>query len=130
MISAIDRFRIVPLSATESRLLFDGIETKAILNGLALEAQFACDHGFLLWLTYDCPFEELLRIYLVSSEFELLDQDQLGCIYTAGILMNLTITGPDSLEFSFYGGDRWTLTIAGAKLKLAAKLKVGDAPQS
>jgi hypothetical protein len=100
-------------------VVLDGRVSDTLIDGTDLEAQFACDHGYLLWTTYDVPYEELLHVTLVSADLHILDKVELGASYTPGILSNLAITAPDSIGFSLVGGDRWTLKIQpNRRLKL------------
>lgn len=94
-----------------SRLFHKGIDSGALIEGLLLQAQYECSAGYLLLLTDDCPFEELLHIHLLDRNLRPLDQVNLGKAYEAGILSRLQVTGNDVLEFSFFGGDRWQLSV-------------------
>ncbi len=96
---------------THSRLLFEGQLLDTIVDGSCLEAQFALDEGYLLMTTADVPYEEVLKIYLLNSRFDIRDEMELGAPYTPGILDKLRIVALDQLEFSFSGSDRWQLKV-------------------
>jgi hypothetical protein len=115
---------LIALDNATSRLWFDASETALTLDGIVLEAQFDCDAGFLLLITYDVPYEEILNIYLVSPDLRVLDEENLGCFYTPGLLRDLTGTAEDCLSFSFFGGDRWSLTVLTQPTALRRRLLV------
>ncbi|OJH41922.1 hypothetical protein [Cystobacter ferrugineus] len=94
-----------------SRLVRDGKALDFTVEGLLLEAQFELDDGScLVWLTQDCPFEELLSVYLVGREGQLLDALSAGVPYTPGLL-SIRAVGPLWVEFSFFGDAPYRLQI-------------------
>lgn len=100
-----------PEEAQRSLLLADGRPTPTELVGLELKGQWALPGGFLLLVTDDVPYEEILRIYLLSSSFTLVDRRVLGAIYNPASLRGVEVTGAWTLEFSFWGEERWRLSI-------------------
>lgn len=74
----------------------------AYLDGAVLEACFQTDDCYLVFMTDDCPYEECLRIYLLDSDFSILDAVTLGRIYSTGIFQLLGLTEPDTVSFQFY----------------------------
>ena len=122
MLSPIDRFKLQALDEEKSRLVLDGAETPVILDGVTLEAQFKCEKGYLLLLTHDCPYEECLHVYRLAHDLSILDHRKLGAIYTPAILADVVITAPDSLEFSFFGGDLWRVTLLGRRTLFRRRL--------
>ncbi len=110
----IDIFSIVRHTSKDdsrSRLLYKGLDSGLLLDGLLLEAQYECSAGYLLMLTEDCPFEEALHIYLLDRSLRPIDKLVLGKAYEPGILKSLKVSGKNSLEFSFFGGDTWWLRV-------------------
>lgn len=51
-----------------TRLFCDGEPTRLKLSGYHLFRQFEVGDRFLLVLDYDCPFEEMFEVYLVSAD--------------------------------------------------------------
>jgi hypothetical protein len=94
-----------------SRLLFEGREVQERIEGIDLEYQFTVSGKSLLLVTEDIPYEETLRIYFLSGEFQILDHVMLGEPYTPGILKDVQVVGGYALEFSFVAGERWRLRI-------------------
>lgn len=93
----------------ESQLLF-GDKVVAQVEGLYLEAQLEVNKGYLLFLSENCPFEECLHIYYLDSALKICDQINLGVIYAPGTFKLLTLAN-NSVEFQFFGQDRWRLTV-------------------
>ena len=62
-------------SADKIELLDEASQTKIVVAGRSLESQFiAANKEHLLILTDDCPFEETLRVVLLSPELKILDE--------------------------------------------------------
>jgi hypothetical protein len=107
----VDYFRVERVSDTVGRslLLQDG-KAVAIVDGVALEAQFAFEHGYLIFASDDNPYEEILHIHLFDPSYRLLDSVCLGRPYCSGLLRDVAV-GNNCVEFSFFGGDRWRLIV-------------------
>lgn len=97
--------------ASRSHLLYRNHETGLLVEGVVLEQQFTCSHGYLLLTTENSPYEEGLHIYLLDRKAGVLDYLQLSHPYAAGILCNVEVVDAGQLQFSFFGSDRWRLTV-------------------
>ncbi|EPX55865.1 hypothetical protein D187_008120 [Cystobacter fuscus DSM 2262] len=107
------RFSLAGLDSERgtSRLVRDGKALGFTVEGLLLEEQLELEDGScLVWLTQDCPFEELLSVYLVGREGQLLDSVSAGMPYAPGILSIRTV-GPDWVEFGFFGDASYRLQV-------------------
>jgi len=93
-----------------SRLFYRG-QAVADLDGRSLEFQFQCGPDYLLLLTEDNPYEETLHVYLLGPDLKLLDRLDLENPYSSGILADVQAVSERRLEFSFFGNDRWRLTV-------------------
>jgi len=112
MIKEISNFSIKQISDTNSSLFYKGENCHCTLSGLDLEKQFQIDDKYhLLFLTYDCPFEERLNIYLLDNTFKILDKIAVFNIYTSGILTNVKPISEYIIEFDFYTGIKHQLHI-------------------
>jgi len=99
-----------PGLALNSELIWNDRLVGRVLAGAVMEAQFSLpDGGYLLLVTDDCPFEEGLHIYLLNAWYELLEQDILGCPYTAAIVENVKVAGDNVVTFSFIGDHQVTV---------------------
>ncbi len=108
---AVDRFRIEPEGGESLRSrLIDSEGHSVEVEGTVLEGQFRCSKGYLVIASDGIPFEEALHFYLVGSGGDLLDGISLGQAYHAGILRDAA-AGQDTLDFSFFGDERWRLSI-------------------
>jgi hypothetical protein len=97
--------------AGQSRLCYRGHPTPLLLAGSVLERQFQCGPWYLLLTSDNSPFEEVLHVYLIGRGPAVLDQLDLGQMYTPAVLSEVAVEGPDVLTFSFFGGDRWRLRV-------------------
>ncbi|HLL00686.1 MAG TPA: hypothetical protein VK539_08880 [Myxococcaceae bacterium] len=105
----------VPLAPEDSdatvELLSGGRATGRFLAGKALERQFQAGNAYLLLVTQDVPHEETLFIYLLDRSWKLLDMYELGAAYVPGLLQHVQVVSDRQLEFSFFGNERWRLTV-------------------
>ena len=95
-----------------SATLVAGDRSLGRIDGLAIEAQIKCPTGYLVITSDDTPYEEVLHFILLNDAMERIDQLDLGKVYQAGMLRQLYL-GDDYLEFSFFGEDRWRLSVLG-----------------
>ncbi len=108
---AVDRFRIDPEGGESLRSrLIDGDGRSVDIEGKVLEGQFHCSKGYLVITSDGIPFEEAVHFYLVGRDGRLLDGISLGQAYHSGILRDMR-AGEDTLEFSFFGDERWRLSV-------------------
>lgn len=97
--------------AGPSALTYRGKPAPVEIAGSVLDAQYRCSPGFLLISNEDSPYEEGLHITLLSPGLAVLDRLEMSHAYAPGLLRDLRIAGEDALEFSFFGGDSWRLTV-------------------
>ena len=107
-----------------SRLIFGGRPLGIAVAGAVLEAQFAMSGEFLLFVTDDCPYEEVLHLYLIDAGMAVADQVDIGGPYAPGIVRDLEPAGPASLEFSFIGTERWRVTVRDTARGLIRKHRI------
>lgn len=111
----ITNFSLRPLPAVEhetpkSRLVFDGEPLDLVLEGIVLEGQFRCRHGYLLLTTEDVPYEEGLHMTLVDPAWRVLDQLEASLPYNPGIVKDMAVADEDELRFEFMG-QVWSLAV-------------------
>ncbi len=94
-----------------SEIMNQGIPTGQTIQGSELEAQYAIDDRFLILTTENCPYEEALHIHLLDRQFEILDYLELAQVYSPGILGKIHVSAENCLEFTFFGQERWRLTV-------------------
>jgi hypothetical protein len=71
--------------------------------GRLIEDAFALrDDRLLVIVTDDCPFEEMIRIYLLRPDGQIEDGIQGGVLYTPGLYF-LKNVRPDGIDFTFFG---------------------------
>lgn len=94
-----------------SQLIFRTRPLEMVVAGAVLEAQFATGDEFLLFVTDDCPYEEVLHLYLLDAGMAVVDRVDIGGPYAPGILRDLEPAGPACVEFSFIGNERWRVSV-------------------
>lgn len=94
-----------------SRIIASGRDTGRIVAGEVLEAAVRSANHHLLFITDNTPFEEYLRIYLLDTEWNIVDSAIMGAMYSTGIFSGLELISPNSLQFQFFGGIIWTLEL-------------------
>lgn len=94
-----------------TRLFFQERDTGRKLRGFTLEAQFRVDNRYLLVTSYDCPFEELTRFYLLDDRFRTLGHVWKGWAYTSWLLKAITPESPATFIVEFCGAEEWRLTV-------------------
>lgn len=95
-----------------SELTIGGLRTGTKVEGRSLEAQFAVEPGYLVFVSDDCPYEEVLRIYCVDKNMVVRDHVEIGSPYTTGMLTVVEMKGERTVEFSFRREDRWRVTVS------------------
>ena len=102
-----------PTNETEPtcRLFHHGRDTNQELLGAVLEASLQANNEWLLFLTYDIPFEESLEIYVLGPNFEVLDRATLMAPYTTGEFEDLQILSERQVRFRFLGKGFWELEL-------------------
>lgn len=83
----------------------------ATVQGQVLEQVYRCSRGVLVITSDGNPFEESLHFHLFDEQMKELDGLSLGQIYHSGSLREVAACGADCLEFSFFGEERWRLTV-------------------
>ncbi|TYK66127.1 hypothetical protein [Colwellia echini] len=100
---------IPPQIILSNSTLNDSIQ---VIGGI-LEAQYAVDDKYLLFITEGNPLEEALYIYLLDKKLSIKDTLELSANYASGIFNKPLIIGGDSIRFSFFDkDDNWLLTVS------------------
>ncbi len=94
-----------------SEVYVSGQATGKCIPGADLEAAIEHDGRYLLFVTDDCPFEDMLRILLLDAACNILDSAMLGAPYSTGSFSSLSLDAPDKVRFRFIGDCEWTVTL-------------------
>jgi hypothetical protein len=117
---AVDRFHLQPQAPDTLRSILTATDGSSLeVEGQVMEKQFRCSLGYLVITSDGIPFEEALHFYLLSPDGEFLDGISLGHAYNSGILRDLSV-GDNTLDFSFFGTERWRLSICDSPDALLA----------
>ncbi len=88
------------------------LEKSVAVVGGVLEAQYAADNYYLLFVTEGNPFEEALYIYFLDRNLIIKDSLELSIDYVSGIFRDFSIVKSNSIRFSFFDKkDNWILTV-------------------
>lgn len=108
-------FQVMPGPADEpSSLRFSqaGKPWGQSLPGSLLKRAFRLKDGrFLLFVTDDTPYEDTLRIYLLSTQGNLLDRLEFGAAYVTGVLEDIEVLDETTITFEFVHRKRCTITV-------------------
>jgi len=90
-----------------AELIIDGQPTGQWVDGYYLVDAYQCTQGYLLFITDNDCYEEVLRIYLIHGEGKLLDNAWISWdIGVTGVFENVQIQTADSLSFDFFDRTR------------------------
>jgi len=108
-----------------SEVLIDGISTRIIIPGKVLEGAIIIDERrYLLFITDDVLFEEMLTLLLLDLSQGILEKLTIGGIYTSGHFEALKVS-PHSASFRFIGDTTWTVKVSASP---TFKLPFSDPP--
>ena len=95
----------------QSAVVIGGSPSGTVVPGAVLEAAVRADGCWLLFMTDDTPFEEMLSIHLLDRHGRLLDSALLGGPYSTGSFGALELAPPATIRFRFIGDTVWTVEI-------------------
>lgn len=81
------------------------------IPGCRLEAAIECRPGWLLFVTDDVPFEEMLRVLLIGRDGQLIDSATVGGPYATGSFSGLRLEPPSRVHFRFIDDADWAVDI-------------------
>jgi hypothetical protein len=94
-----------------SEVLVNGTSTGKLISGAVLEVAVQWEDSYLLFMTDDVPFEEMLGIHLLDNKLNLLDSALIGGPYSTGSFSSLELSEPDTVCFRFIGDRTWTVEL-------------------
>ncbi|MGF1836789.1 hypothetical protein [Photobacterium sanguinicancri] len=95
----------------ESQVCIYGKKVKEKLYGLVLEECYLYQGRYLLFLTDDIPHEDILHIYYLDSDLNVLDRADIGSPYATGSFRSSVVVADNIISFNFIGNTVWTLTL-------------------
>lgn len=99
------------MAIPESRILIKGEATDKVVTGAILEAAIRWGDYYLLFMTDDIPYEEMLSIHLLDRTLNLLDSVTIGTMYSTGSLSSLELVEPNVVGFRFIGNTDWRIEL-------------------
>lgn len=107
----IDRFTLTDSHRKKEGMMLVSKEGKPLsidVDGLIIDEQFELENGdYLVWLTDDSPYDELLHIYLINPEGIIQDAVEAGSRWGIGPggVLRIKVFNNDWIDFSFFSGD-------------------------
>lgn len=108
LFSSITHYRLD--NSPHIQILLQGHPTGRQLKGRQLVDQYASGQRYVLITSDDNPFDEVLHIYLLDLELNILDEMDLAQPYTPGIYRAQHHYGK-RLEFTFFPEGLWCLEV-------------------
>jgi hypothetical protein len=94
-----------------SEVLVNGTSTGKRISGAVLEAAVQWDNRYLLFMTDDVPYEEMLSIHLLDDQLDLLDSALIGGPYATGSFSSLELREQNTVCFHFIGDTTWSVEL-------------------
>jgi hypothetical protein len=94
-----------------SEILLNGRSTQRFVSGAVLEAAVQWENNFLLFITDDVPYEEMLRIVLLDQQLKIVDSALIGGPYATGSFSSLQLHEPNRVAFRFIGDTDWAVEL-------------------
>ncbi|WP_338557583.1 hypothetical protein [Erwinia sp. E_sp_B04_7] len=95
----------------QAAIFFEGNPTGFVIDGVLLEAALRVDERrFLMFVTDDIIYEEMLTILLLDLSRGIVDKLVIGSAYNSGCFEDLKVL-PHLASFSFIGDTTWTVRV-------------------
>jgi hypothetical protein len=99
-----------------SRLFHEGRDTGARVPGYVIEAQYQCAQGYLLILSYDCPYEEANDFVLLGPDYRRLASRRLGAPFGSCLIESHHPVAADALVLRYFREVYFHLSIRRGRL--------------
>ncbi|MBI0103069.1 hypothetical protein [Gilliamella sp. W8145] len=105
--------KLTNIQIHNNTIIIDGHESKVRVDGTCLEAALLVDDNYiLLFVTFDCPFEEILAIYLLDlQQNRIIDKAKIYRMYYTDFFSDLVILSENRISFDFLIEGGWTLEL-------------------
>lgn len=105
--------KLTNIQIHNNTIIIDGHDSKVHIDGTCLEAALlTAENNILLFVTFDCPFEEILAIYLFDlQQNRIIDKAMIYQMYYTGFFSDLVIVSEKRLSFEFMIEGGWTLAL-------------------
>lgn len=119
-----DEVNIQPLPTGDDQparsvVLLRGQPCSTPVTGRLLEAAVESDGRYLLFLTDDTPYEDLLHVHLLDARGQVLDAADLGGPYSTGRFTGPRLLGDNRIGFGFIDDKDWEVELLpAARLRL------------
>ena len=105
--------KLTNIQIHNNTIIIDGHDSKVHIDGTCLDAALlTAENNILLFVTFDCPFEEILAIYLFDlQQNRIIDKAMIYQMYYTGFFSDLVIVSEKRLSFGFMIEGGWTLVL-------------------
>lgn len=105
--------KLTNIQIHNNTIIIDGHDSKVHIDGTCLDAALlTAENNILLFVTFDCPFEEILAIYLFDlQQNRIIDKAMIYQMYYTGFFSDLVIVSEKRLSFEFMIEGGWTLAL-------------------
>jgi hypothetical protein len=127
MLVPVNDFCLNGTEGGESEVWFQSRRISSV-SARCIEAQYDLGFAYLLILSEDSPYEEILRIILFDHAFAILDAVSIGepgfgwfgACGRSGVFVESGVLSDNTLHFSFYSDrDHWQLRVHSQQTRLA-----------
>ncbi len=97
-------------SPKRAHLLLQNYPTGRKVKGKQIVDQYSVGQRYIVITNDDNPYEEVLHIYLLDLELNILDEMELSQPFTSGVYQPCRHSG-ECLEFRFFDENTWCLEV-------------------
>ncbi|KPZ51819.1 hypothetical protein AN391_03902 [Pseudoalteromonas sp. P1-13-1a] len=77
-------FKTIPKSLEQSCIFLNNTRTDKVVNGTYLELCIKAGCKYLVFMTDDTPYEDMLHIHLLNERLDIIDSATIGSMYSTG----------------------------------------------
>jgi len=108
-------FKTIPKSPEQSCIFLNNTQTDKVVDGTYLELCIKAGCKYLVFMTDDIPYEDMLHIHLLNERLDIVDSATIGSMYSTGSFRNYNIQNSNTLTFHFIGDAKWKIEILDSK---------------
>lgn len=113
---SLEEFDIAPVvnekdEAYKSYVVLNRFRTKTKIGGIVLETCLRIYDYYLVFMTYDCPFEEGLTVSLLDKNGILLEEEDIFDATYTDDFSGLELYPPNIVTFDFLYVDLWKIEV-------------------
>lgn len=115
-----------PVYPTKSYVVLNGTKIRTIIDGIVLEKCVRIYDYYLVFMTYDCPFEEGLTVSLLKQNGKLLEKLDVFAPYCTDDFSDLELYPPNIVTFDFLYKGLWKIEVFSSPRKFSILERLGS----